>query len=70
MWPGIRDVRAPRPQEDRMNPRKFAKVAAIAILIAGVLPAVGGCAALNSKLTNQPSRILTPDELPQIYRNY
>ena len=53
-----------------MNPRKFAKVAAIAILIAGVLPAVGGCAALNSKLTNQPSRILTPAELPQIYRNY
>lgn len=53
-----------------MTPRKFAKAAAIAVLIAGVLPAISGCAALDKKLTSQPSRILTPAELPQIYRNY
>lgn len=53
-----------------MKPRKFAWTLAIIVLFAGVLPALGGCAALSSKLTNQPQRMPTPDELPQIYRNY
>lgn len=53
-----------------MNPRKLASMLAIVVLFAGVLPALSGCAALTGKLTNQPQRMLTPDELPQIYRNY
>lgn len=53
-----------------MNPRKLAVVAAIAALMVGILPAIAGCAALDAKLTHQPDRILRPDELPQIYRNY
>src|SRR5690606_32616413 len=57
-------------RENPMKPRKLASLLAIVVLFAGVLPATSGCAALTSQLTNQPQRMLTPDQLPQIYRNY
>jgi len=68
--PQTADARHLDRMEDRMNPKKLATVAAIAALLVGILPAIAGCAALDAKLTNQPDRILRPDELPQIYRNY
>lgn len=53
-----------------MNLKRSASLIVVALVLGGVLPALGGCAGLNIKLTNQPQRMPTPDELPQIYRNY
>lgn len=49
-----------------MKPKKLLSIVALGILSAAVLASVAGCAGL----TNQPKRMPTPDELPQIYRNY
>jgi len=53
-----------------MNLKRSASAIAIAIVFAGVLPAIGGCAGMTFELTNQPLPMPTPDQLPQIYRNY
>lgn len=57
-------------KEKHMNLKRSATVIAIAILFTGVLPAISGCAGMTFELTNQPQRMPTPDQLPQIYRNY
>ncbi len=53
-----------------MNLKRSAFVIGIAILFTGVLPAISGCAGMTFELSNQPARMPTPDQLPQIYRNY
>lgn len=53
-------------REHPMKPKKLLSIVALGILSAAVLASVAGCAGL----TNQPKRMPTPDELPQIYRNY
>ncbi|MCD6733685.1 MAG: hypothetical protein LT103_08835 [Burkholderiaceae bacterium] len=57
-----------------MNLKRAVSVFALSALLAGLLPAIGGCADMQFKFANrlsdQPTRTPAPDELPQIYRNY
>ena len=57
-----------------MNLKRTVSVLAMFVLLAGLLPALGGCADMQFKFANrlsdQPTRTPAPDELPQIYRNY
>ncbi len=57
-----------------MNLKRAVRVVAMSILLAGMLPAIGGCADMTfrfaNRLSNQPERMPAPDELPQMYRNY
>ncbi len=57
-----------------MNLKRAVSVFALSALLAGLLPAIGGCADMQFKFANrlsdQPTRTPAPDELPQMYRNY